>query len=99
MSQPALASNVTEVAKNSTNLTATGVITANDALFLGFNCNSTTSGTVVFREGGASGTILNGAYAPTLGYNAFPKQVTGGVHVTIANTLDATFFYTPNLTV
>lgn len=99
MSKPALVSNVTETAQNWINRTATGDITTGDALLLGFNVNSTTAGTVVFREGGSGGTVMNGAFAPAVGYNAFPAVVAGGLHVTIGGTLDATFFYTPNLTV
>ena len=97
MGRPALVTNVTETAQRYINRTTTGDITTTSALFLGYYVNSTGGGTVVFREGGTTGTIMNGAQTPAVGYQAFPVMVNNGIHVTITGTLDATFFFTPDL--
>jgi hypothetical protein len=84
---------VLEYASKSVNLTATGNIATGNGVLIGVCANSSTAGTVVFRDGGASGTVLNGALALTAGtFVRFPVRFTGGLHVTIAGTLDATFF-------
>lgn len=86
MNQPMFASNIN-------NLTSTNDITTDDAYLHGFYVNSTSSGTVVFREGGSSGTVLNGTITPAVGWHWFPKYCKGGVHVTIGGTLNASFFF------
>lgn len=74
------------------NLTATGNVTTADCACLGFYVNSTSSGTIVFRKGGASGTVLSGTITPAIGFHRFPANAPGGLHVTIANTLNVTVF-------
>ena len=62
---------------------------------LGFFCNTTSSGTIVFRIGGASGTVISATISPTAAtYYTFPCDCPGGLHATIANTLDVTIFIT-----
>ena len=77
------------------NLTGTAVVTTHDCELLGFYVNSTTTGTIVFRRGGASGTVLNGAITPAIGFHRFPAACPGGAHATIANTMDVTIFFKP----
>lgn len=80
---------------NAVNLTATGTIAPNHCQLLGFYVNSTTAGTVVIRRGAggtSSGTAISGTITPAIGYHKFPADCPGGAHVTIANTLDVTFF-------
>lgn len=84
------------------NLTATGDVYTNtasggnkDCVLLGFYVNSTTAGTVVLKRGGSSGTALGGTITPAIGYHAFPASCKDGLHATIANTLDVTFFIVP----
>jgi len=77
----------------STNLTATGDISTVHSELLGFYVNSTTAGTLVFRSGGASGTVLNGTITPAVGFHTFPANGEGGLHATIGGTLNVTFFY------
>ena len=77
------------------NITATGAICTVDCELLGFYVNSTTAGTVVFRRGGAAGTVLCGTITPAIGFHRFPAACPGGAHVTVGGTLDATFFYKP----
>jgi len=77
----------------SKNVTATGNVTTVSTQLMGFNVNSTTAGTVIFRDGGSGGTVLNGVYTPAAGYNAFPCACPNGLHVTVGGTIDLTFFY------
>lgn len=77
------------------NKTATSAIglAATPAALLGFYVNSTTGGTIVFRDGGASGTVVSGTITPAAGtFHRFPCSFPNGCHATIANTLDVTFF-------
>ena len=80
---------------NYKNLTATGTVSATSGNLLGFYVNSTTSGTLVLRDGGASGTVMCGTITPAVGFHRFPAGYGGALHATIANTLDVTFFYVP----
>ena len=75
------------------NKTATGdVVTSRNVALLGFYVNSTASGTVVLRKGGSGGTVISGTITPAVGFHSFPATCEGGLHATIANTLDVTFF-------
>lgn len=86
---------VTE-AGTAVNLTATGnVVTTTDCQLLGFYVNSTTSGTLVLRRGGSGGTAISGTITPAIGFHRFPANCPGGLHATIANTLNVTFFVIP----
>lgn len=81
---------------NYKNITATGAVTANGGTLLGFYVNSTTSGTIVFRDGGSNGTVMNGTITPAVGFHRFPATFgAGGLHATVGGTLDATIFYVP----
>ena len=72
--------------------TTTGNISLVPGNLLGFYVNSTTAGTVVFADG-AGGTVFNAAITPAIGFHKFPAACSLGCHVTIANTLNATFFF------
>lgn len=76
------------------NVTATGAIKAVSGQLLGFYVNSTTSGTIVLRDGGSGGTVVSGTITPAIGWRDFPMTFADGLHVTIANTLNVTFFVT-----
>lgn len=76
---------------NKTSTAAVG-LAATPAALIGFYVNSTTGGTVVFRDGGASGTTVSGTITPVIGFHRFPCSFPNGCHATIANTLDVTFF-------
>lgn len=73
-------------------VTGTGEVYGGRCKLLGFYVNSTTGGTVVITRGSvaASGTIT-----PAIGFHRFPCDCPAGFSVTIANTLNATFFYEP----
>lgn len=77
------------------NLTATGAISTIPGKLVGFYVNSTTSGTIVLRDGGASGTVLSGTITPAVGWHFFPAAISTSAHATIANTLNVTFFFVP----
>lgn len=80
-------------AADAVNITATGdvVATANCTL-IGFYVNSTSTGTIVLRRGGSSGTVISGTITPAIGFHRFPASCPGGLHATIANTLNVTLF-------
>lgn len=76
------------------NRASTGDVTTADCIMLGFYVNSTGgTGTVVFRRGGAGGTALCGTITPAIGFHRFPASCPGGLHVTIANTINVSIFY------
>lgn len=80
------------------NLTGAGVINANPGSLIGFYVNSTTSGTIVLRDGGASGTAISGTITPAIGFHRFPASFGTSAYATLANTIDVTFFYVPTPT-
>lgn len=75
------------------NITSTASVCGNPCRLLGFYVNSTTSGTLVLRDGGASGTAISGTITPAIGFHRFPADITTSLHATIANTLNVTFFF------
>ena len=77
------------------NMTATGDIYGNRASLVGFYVHSTTSGTLVLRDGGASGTTVSGTITPAVGWHFYPADFSVKPHVTVANTIDVTFIFQP----
>ena len=75
------------------NITSTTAITTVACVMAGFYVNSTTNGTLVFRDGGASGTVLDGPITPAIGWHRFPALIGTSLHVTVANTIDVTIFF------
>ena len=76
------------------NITATGAVSTGACQLLGFYINNTTIGTLVLRDGGASGTVMSGTITPAIGFHRFPANVGTSLHATIAGTaLDVTFFF------
>ena len=76
------------------NITATGAVSTGTCQLLGFYINNTTIGTLVLRDGGASGTVMSGTITPAIGFHRFPANVGTSLHATIAGTaLDVTFFF------
>ena len=76
------------------NMTGTAAITTKAAILIGFYVNSTTSGTIVFRDGGSGGTVMDGTITPAIGWHFFPAAAPSGLHATIGGTLDVTVIYT-----
>ena len=75
------------------NLSASGVVSLVPGTLLGFYVNSTSSGTIVIRDGGASGTAISGTITPVIGFHEFRAFCRSACYATIANTLDVTFFF------
>ena len=79
---------------NYRNITSTTQVTTRGGTLLGFYVNSTTGGTIVFRDGTSGGTAMSGTITPAIGFHRFPATFgVDGLHVTIANTIDVTIFY------
>jgi hypothetical protein len=75
------------------NITGTGAVTPAPCQLLGFYVNSTTSGTLVLRDGGSGGTVLNGLITPAIGFHRYPATIGASLHATIGGTMDVTFFF------
>lgn len=80
---------------NPKNLTASGVVSAQPCKMIGFYVNSTSSGTIVFKDGGTSGTAITGTITPAVGWHFFPADFAVSAYATIGGTLNATFIYQP----
>jgi hypothetical protein len=75
-------------------LSASGAVSIASGSLLGFYVNSTTSGTVVIRNGStAAGTAISGTITPAIGFHRFPAYCPDGCYVTIGATINVTFFY------
>ena len=74
-------------------LTSTNAISLQAGHLIGFYVASTTLGTIVLRDGGASGTVMSGTITPAIGYHPFPANVGSSLHVTEGGTMDVTFFF------
>jgi len=76
------------------NITATGAVSTGACQLIGFYVNNTTIGTLVLRDGGASGTVMSGTITPAIGFHRFPANVGVSLYATIGGSaLDVTFFY------
>ena len=76
------------------NITATGAVSNGPCQLIGFYVNNTTIGTLVLRNGGASGEVMSGTITPTIGFHRFPANVGTSLYATIGGSaLDVTFFY------
>jgi len=75
------------------NITATGAVSTGPCQLIGFYVNSTTVGTLVLRNGGASGDVMSGTITPAIGFHRFPANVGVSLYATVGGTLDVTFFF------
>jgi len=75
------------------NITATGAVSNGPCQLIGFYVNNTTVGTLVLRNGGASGDVMSGTSTPAIGFHRFPANVGVSLYATVGGTLDVTFFY------
>jgi hypothetical protein len=71
--------------------TATATVWAVPGRLLGFYVASTSSGTLVFRDGGASGTQVTGTITPEAGPHGLSFAFSKDLHVTVGGTIDVTF--------
>jgi hypothetical protein len=77
------------------NLTASGAVYGSSCKLKGFYVNSTTSGTIVLRDGGAAGTAIIGTITPAVGWHFLPADFAAGCYATLANTINVTFIFEP----
>ncbi len=78
------------------NLSASGDICLKPCTILGFYVNSTSSGTLNIKDGGSSGTALDGTITPAIGFHRFPAACTTSAYFTkVSGTIDLTFFFQP----
>jgi hypothetical protein len=77
------------------NITGTGNVSTGACSLNGFYVNSTSTGTLVLRDGGAGGTVMTGTITPAIGWHELPVSTGGILHATIANTLNVTFSFQP----
>lgn len=77
------------------NLSASGAISGESCNLMGFYVNSTSSGTIVIKNGGSGGDAVSGTITPAIGFHAFPASLGKGAYATIGGTLNVTFFYRP----
>ena len=75
------------------NITETGAVSTGACQLIGFYVNSTNAGTLVLRDGGASGTVMSGTITPAIGFHRFPANVGRSLYATEGGTLDVTFFF------
>jgi len=77
------------------NLTASGAISAQSCKLIGFYVASTTSGTIILKDGGSSGTAITGTITPAVGWHFLPAEFATSAYATIANTINVTFVFVP----
>ena len=74
------------------NLTSSGAVSLVPCAVIGYHVNTTSGGTIVFRNGGAAGTAVNAAATPGTGFQAFPAAFSSACYLTISGTIDITVF-------
>lgn len=76
------------------NLSASGIVAKASGDMLGFYVNSTSSGTLVLRNGTLSNSpAVGGTITPAVGFQCYPGAFPNGCYATIGGTLDVTFFF------
>ncbi len=75
------------------NLSSSGAISNVPGWLIGYHVNSTSAGTIVFKNGGTSGTAVSGTITPVIGFQAFPAFFSTSAFATIGGTIDVTFFF------
>lgn len=79
---------------NSVRITTTGQVQSQACRLRGFYVSSTSSGTLVLRNGNSSGEQVSGTITPAVGWHEFPVRCESGLHATIGgSSLDVTFVF------
>ena len=77
-----------------TNISADTLIKSGDGHMIGFNVNSTSSGTVVIYDSlTATGTKIANTYTPAAGWNAYPAHFKTGLYFDVTGTIDLTVIW------
>lgn len=77
------------------NLSASGAVSLTPTQMLGFYVNSTSSGTINFKDGGSGGTAICGTITPAIGWHAFPASFTsntGAYFTIVSGSINVTVF-------
>jgi len=77
------------------NLTSSGAISTVPGRIIGFYVASTSSGTIILKDGGSGGTAISGTITPAVGWHFFPAAISTSAYATIASTIDVTFMFIP----
>ena len=78
------------------NVTETATVNAHSCNLIGFYVNSTTGGTIIIHDTATTAAnAISGTITPAIGWHFFPASFPTSIHVTVANTIDATFVYNP----
>lgn len=77
------------------NLTASGAVAAQPCKLIGFYVNSTSSGTIIIKDGGSGGTALTGTITPAIGWHFLPVECSTSCYATIGATINVTFVFQP----
>lgn len=94
-----LAADITKIEQRATyqNITADTALKSAAGRFIGFICNSTTSGTIkMYDNTAASGTVILNTFTPAAStVYAFAAAVnfSTGLYADVSNTIDITFLY------
>ena len=76
-------------------LTASGAVSLVPGTLVGMYVASTTSGTVVIRDGNSGGTAITGTITPAVGWHPLNMQCSTACYATLANTISVTFVFQP----
>lgn len=75
-------------------LTSSGTVSIASGSLIGYNVNSTTSGTIVLSNGSTSGgTAVCGTITPDAGWNTFCAIFPTGCYATLGGTINVTFIF------
>ena len=75
------------------NLTSSGAVSAVPGILIGIMINSTSSGTIVLRDGGSAGTAVTGTITPAIGFLPCYMAFSTSCYATIGATINATFVF------
>ena len=75
------------------NLTGSGAVSLTPGTLIGFYVNSTSSGTIVLRDGGSGGTAVTGTITPAIGWHAFNGAFATNCYATLGSTINVTFIF------
>lgn len=76
------------------NLDASGAVSARSGSLLGFYVNSTSSGVINFKDGGASGTAITGSITPAIGFHRLPAYFVTSAYMTlVSGNINITAFF------
>lgn len=74
-------------------ITATTLVHDAACNLKGIYVNSTTAGTIVVRDGGASGDVKTGTITPAVGWVELPITCSRNLHITVGGTINASVMY------